>query len=197
MKLYQVGLVAIMILVSNFTFASEPPAGTVAIAKATELAVHRIERLVILKKIDAIFQTGLIGLRAEPSSENGATYKVVGYVASGADGKSLSITLWQDNQGKTLAYNVTPGPLPTNVFTWPEKDSSTLLEEGLHFVLEGWAQHPEVRAFYTGLQSIALTPAKDAAGNLMAQFKVTSTDDGRTLTINLKPDGTYLSYDLR
>lgn len=185
------------LMASGSAFAHDETPGVIAISKATELAVHRIERLVTLKKIDAVFQTALIGLRAESSAENGATYKAYGYVAPGSDGKSLTITLWMDNQGKTLAYNVTQAQAPANPFAWPVKDSVTLMEEGLHFVLEGWVQNPEVKAFYLGLKSISLAPAQDAQGNLIAQFKVTSDDDTRTLTINLKADGTFVSHEIK
>lgn len=185
------------LMMSGVAFAHDEIPGVIAISKATELAVHRIERLVTLKKIDAVFQTALVGLRAESSTENGATYKTYGYVSPGADGKSLTITLWMDNQGKTLAYNVTQAQAPANPFAWPVKDSVTLMEEGLHFVLEGWVQNPEVKAFYLGLKSISLMPAQDAQGNLIAQFKVTSDDDARTLTINLKADGTFVSHDIK
>lgn len=190
-------MLALLMSVGLGIVAQNAFAQNVTISKATELGVHRIERLVTLQKIDAAFQTALIGMKAEPSTENGAAFKVYGYLAPGADGKSTFITLWQDAQGKTLAYTVTTATAPQSPFVWPAKDAVTLTEEGLHFVLEGWAQYPEVKAYYTGLQSISLTPTKDGQGNLVAQYKVTSTDDGRVLTLNLKPDGTYISHDLK
>jgi len=190
-------ITAVAMLTSAVALAHDETPGVIAISKATELGVHRIERLVTLKKIDEAFRNHLIGLRAERSSENGATYIVYGYVAPGSDGNSLAITLWMDNQGKTLAYNVLQAGLPANPFVWPVKDAATLMEEGLHFVLEGWSQYPEVKAFYSGLQSISMNPAQDAQGNLLAQFKVTSDDDTRTLIINLKADGTFVSHELK
>ena len=191
-------LITVMsILFSAGASAHKQAPDVIAVSKAVELGVHRIERLVTLKKIDEAFRLHLIGLGAELSQENGATYKVHGYMAPGADGKSTTITLWMDNQGKTLAYNVTAASAPSNPFSWPTKDSVTLMEEGLHFVLEGWAQHPEVKSFYTGLQTISLTPVRDGQGNIQAQFKVTSDDTPQTLFINLKTDGTFLSYEVR
>ena len=197
MKTLKLILLSALLMSEIASAHDEPPAGAIAISKATELAVHRIERLVTLKKIDAAFQTALVGLRAESSNENGATYKTYGYVSPGADGKSLTISLWMDNQGKTLAYNVTQAQVPTNPFVWPVKDSATLMEAGLHFVLEGWIQNPEVKVFYLGLKSISMLPVQDSQGNLIAQFKVTSDDDARTLTINLKADGTFVSHDIK
>src|SRR3989344_1642018 len=164
-------------LFSTSIFAHDPPAGTIAISKATELGVHRIERLVTLKKIDVYFQTALVSLAAEPTIENGATSKVYGYAAPGVDGKSSLITMWQDGQGKTLAYLVGAVSQPANPVTWPAVDAATLMENGLHFVLEGWLQYPELKMFYTGLQTISLSQATDVQGNLLAKINVTSDDD--------------------
>ncbi len=196
MKLQKFGL-AVLFIWGGSAFAHGDVPGELTIAKATELAVHRIERLVTLKKIDAVFQNQLVGMRAEVSSENGAAFKVYGQVAPGADGKSSQITLWQDAEGKTLAFNVEQGLLSMASAVWSGKDALTLMEDGLHFVLEGWAQYAEVKAYYTGLQTITLVPQKDAQGNIFAQFKITSDDDARTLFLNLNADGTYLSHELK
>lgn len=191
-------LTTCLLLLSSIAFAhDDPPNGAITAAKATELAVHRIERLVTLKKIDPSFQNNVISLRAEESTENGATYKVYGTLAPGANGVSTQITLLQDAQGKTLSYALVPGPAPANPFVWPAADGLTLMEDALHFVLEGWVQHPEVKVYYNGLQSISLAPVKDSQGNLVAQCQVTSDDDNRVLVINLKADGTFLSYQVK
>lgn len=187
----------LMTVLSVSALAHEEIPGVIAISKATELAVHRIERLVTLRRIDPSFRNNLVSLRAERSTENGATYKVNAAIEANANGQQSVVTLWQDNEGKTLTHSVASVPLPASPFVWPEKDAASLMEEGLHFVLEGWTQHPEVRAFYLGLQTILLSPVRDSQGNLVAQFRVTSDDDARTLTINLKPDGTFLSHEIR
>jgi hypothetical protein len=179
------------------SFGHDEIPGQVAISKATELGVHRIERLVTLKKIDETFQTALVAMKAERTTENGAVFKVSGIQAPGADGTASVVTLWMDGVGKTLSFTVTPGAAPANPVQWPAKDAVSLVEEGLHFVLEGWAQHPEVKAFYTGLQSITLAAVQDAQGQMLAEYKVTSDDDTKTLTIQLKPDGTFVSYDIK
>lgn len=190
-------IAALMTVLAVSASAHDEIQGVVPISKATELAVHRIERLVTLKKIDETFRTQLIGLRAERSQENGATYKVVGIVSPASNGKSSAITLWQDNNGKTLAHSVDQQSAPANPFSWPDKDPVSLMEEGLHFVLEGWAKHPEVKAFYTGLESISLRPVQGARGELIAQFQVKSDDDARTLIINLDSGGRFLSHELK
>lgn len=196
MKLKTLTISAIALFSLN-TYAHEEVPGQIAISKVTELGVHRIERLVTLKKIDDTFRTTLVAMRVERSTENGAVYKVYGYEAPGADGSASLLTLWMDVDGKTLSYTVVPGAAPANPAQWPDKDAVSLFEDGLHFVLEGWVQHPEVKNFYTGLQSIAMTQIQDAQGQILAQLKVTSDDDAKTLTITLKSDGTLVSYDIK
>ncbi|QDK44671.1 hypothetical protein DOM22_05595 [Bdellovibrio sp. ZAP7] len=188
---------AVILMIGLGAFAHDEVANTITISKATELGVHRIERLVTLKKIDAFFLSGLASLRAESSSESGATYKVYGYTEAGSDGTYLTITLLMDAQGKTLSHQITEGLKPASPINWPIKDASSLMEEGLHFVLEGWAQNSDVKPFYTGLQSIVLTPEYDASGNLLARFTVKSDDVAQTLTIILKPDGTFVSHEVK
>lgn len=170
------------------------PAETIAIAKAAELAVHRIERLVTLKKIDPMFRDALVGLTAEVTAVSGASFKILGMTAPAVNGVNGRIELWLDAQGKTLSFNVVSAVVPAQPFPWPSKDASTLLEEGLHFVLEGWVTHAEVKAFETGLSSILLKPVTSAQGDLMAEFEVRSTLDSRLLMVSLKADGTFVSH---
>ncbi len=170
------------------------PAETIAIAKAAELAVHRIERLVTLKKIDPMFRDALVGLTAEVTTLSGASFKIVGLTAPAVNGVNGRIELWLDAQGKTLSFNVVSAVVPAQPFPWPSKDASTLLEEGLHFVLEGWVTHSEVKAFETDLSSILLKPVTSAEGDLMAEFEVRSTLDTRLLTITLRADGTFVTH---
>lgn len=178
-------------------FAHNDPPGTISISKATELGVHRIERLVTLKKIDSTFQTNLFGMRAERTTESGATYKIYGYVSPDANNQSSTIAMLSDKTGKVLSYTNGPTYQPANPFNWPDKDALTLMENALHFVIEGWVQHPEVKPFYAGLMTIGLSPAKDTAGNLIALASVTSDDDARTLYISLKTDGNLIGYEIK
>ncbi len=178
-------------------FAHNDPPGTSPISKATELGVHRIERLVTLKKIDPTFQSALYAMRAERTTEGGATYKIYGYVSPDANNQSSTIAMLSDKTGKVLSYAVGATYQPANPVAWPDKDPLTLMEDALHFVLEGWTAHPDVKPFYAGLITITLSPAKDNAGNLIVLANVTSDDDARTLSIFLKTDGTFLSYGIK
>lgn len=181
----------------QMAFAHNDPPGTIAISKATELGVHRIERLVTLKKIDSTFQAYLSELRAERTAEGGATYKIYGYVAPDANNQSSTISMLSDKTGKVLSYTNGPTYQPANPFVWPDKDALSLMENALHFVIEGWAQYPDVKPFYTGLMTISLSPVRDGAGNIAAQATVTSDDDPRTLYITLKTDGNLIGHVIK
>lgn len=190
-------LFATVLFSTSVVQAQNTASEQIAIAKATELAVHRIERLVTLKKIDPMFRDALVGLTAETTTDAGAAFKVVGLISPAADGTRGSIVLLLDAQGKTLSFNVLSAAAPIQPFVWPQKDASTLLEEGLHFVLEGWVSHSEVKAFEAGLSSISIEPVTSAQGELMAEFKVTSTLDSRVLTVLLKADGSFVTHSVK
>lgn len=179
-------------LFATLSFAEEQ---AVPVSKATELAVHRIERLVTLKKIDEVFRNQLVSLRVEKTAENNATYKVVAKVAPAASGKASAITLWQDSQGKTLSHSVEMEGAPANPQNWPDKDAASLMEEALHFVLEGWVNHPEVKVFYTDMKTISLSAVQDGRGQLVAQFRV-AENSPKTLVIRLDSAGRFLSHEL-
>lgn len=169
----------------------------IVVSKATELGVHRIERLVTLKKIDPMFITSLTGLKAERTDDVTTPYKIYGFVTPDSNNQSSTITMLSDPKGKVVSHSVSETFQPANPVNWPEKDAVTLIEDALHFVLEGWVENPDVKAFYLGLMSITMTPDQDAQGNLIASFQVTSDDDPRTLYILLKTDGTLISHEIK
>jgi hypothetical protein len=182
---------------SQGSFALPEVPGVIPVSKGTELGVHRIERLVTLKKIDPSFQNQFYAMRAEPTTEGGATYKVYGYVLPDANNQSTTITMLSDKQGAVLSYVVSQKFQSAAPIAWPDQDPLTLMEDALHFVLEGWVQHAEVKPFYLGLTSITLGSEKDAQGNLIAVAKVTSDADAKMLIVRLKADGTFISYEIK
>lgn len=192
-------IAALLMAISVSTTAQAHPEspGLVAITKAVELGVHRIERLVTLKKIDPMFTANLYALRAERTTDAANPYKVYGYVLPDASNQSSTISMVTDPNGKVTSYTVGGIFQPASPVNWPIKDAATLIEDGLHFVLEGWTQYPDVKAFYLGLTSITMSAGTDAQGKQIAVFAVTSDDDARTLYIRLKTDGTFISHEIK
>jgi len=197
MKLTTALMMTVSILLGAFAHAHEETTDAVVISKALELGVHRIERLVTLKKIDPMFVNSIYALRAERSGDATKPYVIHGYVTPDTSNQSSTISMVTDTTGKVVSHTVGKIYQPANPVSWPEKDAVTLIEDALHFVLEGWATYPEVKAFYLGLTSITMTAAQDAQGNPIAAFAVTSDDDARTLHVFLKTDGTFISHEIK
>lgn len=190
-------ILAILTLSCTYSYAHDEQPNTVVITKAVELGVHRIERLVTLKKIDPMFINSLVGLRAERTNDSATPYKIFGFAQPDANNQSSTIIMLSDANGKVISHSLGPIFQPANPVQWPEADAGTLMEDALHFVLEGWVKNPEVKPFYLGLNSIAMTSALDPSGKLIALFAVTSDDDTKTLYIRLKTDGTFISHEIK
>lgn len=183
--------ICLVLLFPFFAFTQEK----VSPAKAAELSVHRVERLVILKKIPQSFLDHLIEIRLTETSDESQPF-VSEFFLESTENKTANLRIWMDNSGKAIKHELVSESLSPSPFTWPNKDSATLLEEGLHFVLEGWAQHPEVKIYFDKFESIALKPKLDGE-ILTAEFTVSAVGVSQKLHIFLKDDGTFISYELR
>lgn len=180
--------------INYFSHAADPE---VSISKATELAVHRIERLVTLKKLDPIFLLAITSLEPSITTENSAKYKIIASLIANDEGSQHSVTLWQDKAGKTLLNETNNYKDPQNYFIWPDKDAATLMEEGLHFILEGWVKNPEIKVFFEDLKKITLTNYLDNKNQLFAKFVATSNSTKDELIYYLKTDGTFVSFEIK
>lgn len=189
-------LLSTFLLSSLQAIAHPEVPGEAVIAKATELGVHRIERLVTLNRIDPTFVSNLQVMKAERVNQGGAIYKITALVEPDANGQTSTLEMMSDKTGKVLSHTAGTVYPPANPIVWPIKDAATLFEDALHFVLEGWVQYPEVKNFYLGLMTITLQ-AINENGQMIAYFTVTSDDDSRTLHIKLKTDGTVISHEIK
>jgi hypothetical protein len=185
------------LIMGSLAWAHDDDPNTVVISKATELGVHRIERLVTLKKLDAMFLSSLHALQAQRTGDALNPYKVTAFTLPDGNNQASSIEMITDVNGKVTSYKIGNLYQPANPIPWPTKDSITLMEDGLHFVLDGWVKNKEVKPFYLGLSSITLTDGKDTSGNLLAIVSVTSDDDPGTLVITMKTDGTIVSHAVK
>src|SRR5574343_34783 len=80
-------------------------AEAVSLAKAAELACHRIERLVTLRKIDEKFLNRFYSLEILALPQGGTSdpaFKILSSQFPGPDGNSNKIELFMDLNGKTL-----------------------------------------------------------------------------------------------
>lgn len=190
---------ALLFLSFSINTLADVSSTAVAQARAAELSSHRIERLVNLKKIDSNFISKLKSIEIQRLNQSQVTDPLFLSTVSqyeGADGTKNQVELFMDDQGKTLNYNVKSGSASVNAPTWPDKDPSTLVENGLHFVLEHNVEKPELKPFYDSLISMNLSKiTKD--GQDMAMISIASKDVQNILNVFIKFDGSFVGYEIK
>ena len=176
--------------------AQETPKGKVA-----ELGLHRLERLVILKRIESSFQTRSITLSIEslvaPDPVVDPSFKVEISQGKAVDGTKKTLNLLADQAGKVLSFTVagTLDPVKPPLFT--EMDAVGLLEVGLHCVQgEGIADSDlcstisEMPQFNEHFSVATLSEEKDSAGKVVgAKIEVFASGVKAKATILITLDG--------
>ncbi len=192
-------------LVLVFGIASCLPGSTtwaeeISNVKAAELALHRIERLVILRKIDESYQSKFKGLtltlleQTNPAED--PRFEVIAEQYPAADGTKNKLELLLDNNGKALRHAVIAGGAAEGAPTWPDKDPVTLAENALHYVIENTPAQPQIPAgellpFQRALTAFTVTSDSDAGGQQWAVVDIASSETRRVLRVNVKIDGTF------
>lgn len=194
MKSKLITLVIGILTATQLTFAQEAAPGIVK-AKAAELTAHRIDRLVSLNKIDGSFLTKAAKMEVSVvQNQAPAYYKVRVYQTQPASGDVLQMDVIYDGNGKPLSYNVLPGGNPGPDEGWTGVDAITLLENGLHYVLENGEKDANVRPFYTALTTITLTKGQ-LNGKTVARTQMKSSDSAMTLNVYVNLDGSFVSAE--
>lgn len=193
----------ILPLLVAFTFTFKVYADTeiavIPAARAAELSSHRIERLVNLKKIDASFISKLQTIELQKLSKNEVadpTFLATVSQYAGTDGTRNQVELFLDDQGKTLRFNVKSGASAANAPVWSEKDPSSLVENGLHFVIDNGESNASLKPFYAGFLSLTLSKGTKGGADV-AVVKMTSKDTQNILYVYLKLDGSLLSHEIK
>ncbi len=193
-----------MILVRVFTvallgtaasaFSFSAAAAPVANSTAAELAAHRIEKLVTLKKIEESFVSKFRGLTVENLQGGGVskpTFKVIASqeVDQGKNANQVEIIL--DEKGKALSHKVIEGEAAAKPIVWPDKDPVTLTELALHYVADNSAK-PEIVKFSKALKALRVIPA-NVDGKDVALVEALSSDTTKKLVIVLALNGKVAS----
>lgn len=167
-------------------------------AKAAELGMHRVERLVSLRKIEDAFVDKFYSFRVEPiaaGQPNGAAYRFRAYQAQGADGTARQVAILLDENGKAISHEVTDGSVGA-VPAWGQKDPVSLMEMALHYVVDG-ADRPELAPFMRDLSegSISQTSISPQGTVALAVFKASST--AKVLRVLLTLSGAYIRSEVK
>jgi hypothetical protein len=168
----------------------------IGLAKVAELACHRVERLVTLKKIDESFLHNQFSIQPSVLNASAPTdpaFKAVVSQVPGADSTGNQVVIYFDGAGKALRFELVPGASPVNAPVWPDKDPVTLSENSLHYILDGWQTISELKPFYTGLTQMKIEQVKDAQGQIFSRAELRSSEVPQKLEILLKADGNFVS----
>lgn len=169
-------------------------------AKVAELAFHRLERLVLLKKIDPSFQSKYINLEfinLEPQNIEDPHYKAILKQTPDKDNKVSTLILLMDQEGKTLSHDVKLMTLINEAPAWSDKDPVTLSENALHFVEEEEAKgNTDIIPFYEGLNRMTISQFNDQ-GTIKARVSIESSKSTKVLEVILNMDGTYSKYSIK
>lgn len=168
-------------------------------AKAAELSLHRVERLVILKKIEDTYQSRFTDLAVTPVAHQADTdpaFQSLLRQGAGADGTFKSLNIVMDATGKAIQHTAIAGSEPSNPVAWSGVDPVTLSENSLHYILDNYTTEPPLQPFYVGLSTLAINPGTDASGAAVAVVEIHATANDPVLKITVKLDGTYESYQI-
>ncbi len=192
MKLRSASIVLLLIAPSAF-------AHTVARAKAAELTLHRIERLVILNRIELDFQEKLKSMSVEliaHSAETDPAFKTTTLQYTPTDGTQKSIEVVLSDEGKALSYTLGAGGPAAGAPSYAPKDAVSLAEAGLHYILDNSAVLPALLPYDRNLSALSLSPSTLGDGTPIAVLEVQAEGSSSTLKIQVKLDGTVLGTNL-
>ena len=191
--------IALVVTTALSLIAVSAQADTIPNAKAAELNLHRIERLVILKKIDAAYETnfkGLVLADETPTKPGDPSFKVTSSEVAGADGTAHTLDVFLDNTGKEVSHQVNVGADSVGAPTWPNADAITLAEDSMHWLEDQGPTVAELTPYLNGLTALSLSPGKLADGTQVAWVDIETTPTDPVLHVVLNLDGTFNSYQL-
>ena len=166
-------------------------------AKAAELSLHRLERLVILRRVDAEFQTKMKELKLEKVSAGGEefNFNTVNFQYPAADGTQKNLEIVLNDDGRATSYKENAGGPAVGAPVWPDKDSVTLAERALHFV-QDQSGSPDIAPYNDKMTRQRLWQETNALGEAIAVSDITIDERTDILRVRIKANGDYLSYEL-
>ncbi len=193
----------VTVILTAFAAQTSQAGAPVNRARAAELGLHRLENLVILKKVQPTHLARLksLALSVLPhTTDDEAAYQVVASQYPAADGTQSSVSIPMKIDGKALKQTETLGSEPVVAPTWPNLDAVTLAENALHCIQGEKLDNnrpdlcvsPEITSFAEGFSSLALSQEAGSAGPIAVIDLKAFTDQAgasRTLRIRLKADG--------
>ena len=180
-----------------FTLSHALFAEDFTLAKVAELACHRIERLVVLRKIDEGYLTNFFQLKIEPLKQENSDaprFRVKSQQFTNTENAAPGIIIDFNNEGRALNFNVLEGTKIAGPI-WPIKDPVTLTENALHYILDESIVIPDLLPYLNSLSEITIN--QEIIDNMsLAKVKFTNTENNNVLTIFINSDGRFLHYEI-
>lgn len=177
------------------SLSSPALAARVENGSAAELAAHRLERLVLQKKLPVEFQTQFLGLEVNtvaPGGPNAPTFEVVASQDVDAGKPANKVILNLDETGRMLSYNSLAGSTPSAPLKWTGKDPLTLAELSLHH-LEHLKGDKTVLPFYSDLKALRLSQMQHGS-MVMPVVEMVSSATANKLILNMDSEGKLVSF---
>ena len=177
-------VLVLIVLLWQFSYAAEE----ISQAKAAELSLHRMERLVTLENIDKSFVKDFRALKVavlEKKDPADPRFYILAEQYAAEDGTKNELELWfnpdaPDRRKQWPPFNVKSGGSATGAPQWPveEKDAVTLAENASHYILDNWQTKEELKLYNEKLVSLSLTQVVRETGEIIAQvdFEVSDKD---------------------
>ncbi len=174
-------------------------AARIASGNAAELAAHRIEKLVLLKKLPASFQKNFKGLgvtEITPGGVNTPSFEVVGSQEADQGEVANAVSVILDENGKALSSTVAAGKPASQPTTWTDKDPLTLVELAVHHIEHKMSADSKLHPFYHGMTALQINQMKHGS-HTMAVIEFLSNAGDSRLVMNLNTDGSLVDYTIQ
>jgi hypothetical protein len=189
----------IVMILAALALASTANAARISTGNAGELGAHRIEKLVLLKKIPNSFTSQFKGLEVKSITPGGVglpSFEIVGSIEADAGKVATKVSVILDENGKAVSEAVSSGSAATKPTVWSGNDPLTLTELSVHHLEHLMTTDAKVAPFYNGMKAMRIS-AMGAGPGMMAMVEVVSNLTAQTLTLSLKTDGSLINYQIK
>ena len=172
------------------------PTGEVTNAVAAHLALHRVEHLVAIKKLDPSFEKAFKKVTVEamtPATDADPAFRTSVSQYKGADGAANRVEILLDKKGKSVKETVMASAPAEGVMSWPNEAGITLTELAIHSVLDAVEGNDKLDEFVDGLTEVELSQITDGAGKITASVDFRSAATKQTYRVILATDGKVMS----
>jgi|GEM_PF-4267109 len=160
-----------------------------------ELAVHRIERLTELKKIDTNYANKLasmsLSLGAPADIANGA-YTVLISQSPGADQSVNQMQMILGTDGKAIKETIVKSAAPAGEPNWTTVSPLTLLENAFHYLMENGENSADLKVFVDSVVEASIHQL-NVDNTVQGQVLMTNSQNSKKLEIILDSNGNFVS----